>query len=157
MTSSQSPFRGQDEDEIYDAILADEPFYPEHMPKDAVNLIRKLLVRKPEDRLGYHGGAREIMDHEFFSAIEWDALYRKEVTPPFKPRIKDKSNLSNFDADFTSVAPCLTPVQSGISTSFSVRLCEDVDKDLSLESGDAGRIQGFFLQQCLNQTTILIL
>ena len=31
MLLQQSPFRGEDEDEIYDAILADEPLYPIHM------------------------------------------------------------------------------------------------------------------------------
>ena len=120
MIISQSPFRGQDEAEIYDAILADEPLYPEHIPNDAVDLIRKLLVRNPEKRLGYHKGAEEIMDHEFFKTIDWDALYRKEVTPPFRPTIKDKNDLSNFDTEFTSMAPFTTPGQSGMSISFSI-------------------------------------
>lgn len=119
MMTSQSPFRGQDEDAIYDAILADEPLYPEHMPNDAVNLIRKLLVRKPEERLGYHKGAEEIMDHEFFHSIDWDALYRKEVTPPFRPTIKGRNDLRNFDRELTSMAPIWTPVQSGMSISYS--------------------------------------
>ena len=118
--TSQSPFHGQDEDEIYDAILTDEPPYPKQMPNDAVDLIRKLLVRGPEERLGYQKGAEEIMDHEFFDSIYWDALYKKEVTPPFKPMIKDRNDLSNFDTEFTSTAPFLTPVQSGMSTSFSI-------------------------------------
>ena len=120
MMTSQSPFRGQDEDEIYDAILADEPPYPDHMPNDAADLIRKLLVRMPEERLGYQKGAVEIMDHDFFSSIDWDALYKKEVMPPFRPTIKDRNDLSNFDREFTSTAPILTPVQSGMSTSFSI-------------------------------------
>lgn len=113
--TSQSPFRGQTEDEIYDAILADEPLYLHHMPNDAVNLIRKLLVRKPEERLGYHKGATEIMNHDFFSSIDWDALYRKEVTPPFRPTIKDRYDLSDFDTELTGMAPCLAPVQSSMS------------------------------------------
>lgn len=120
MVLSQSPFRGQDADEVYDAILADEPTYPAHMPNDAVNLIRKLLVKKPEERLGYHKGAEEIMDHEFFNSMDWDALYKKEATPPFRPTIKDRNDLSNFDTEITSMAPILTPVQSGMSTSFPV-------------------------------------
>ena len=116
MMTSQSPFHGQTEDDIYNAILTDEPPYPEHLPSEAVDLIRKLLVRKPEERLGYQKGAKEIMDHEFFSSTNWDALYKKEVTPPFRPTIQDRKDLSNFDSDITSMAPCLTPVQSGMST-----------------------------------------
>jgi len=52
MLLQQSPFRGEDEDEIYDAILADEPLYPIHMPRDSVSILQKLLTREPELRLG---------------------------------------------------------------------------------------------------------
>ena len=120
MTLSQSPFRGEDDDEIYDGILADEPLYPDHMPKDTMNLIRKLLVKNPEERLGYHHGAEQIMDHEFFSSIDWHALSRKEVAPPFTPMIRDRNDLSNFDPEMTSMAPLLTPVQSGKITPFPI-------------------------------------
>ena len=41
MLLQQSPFRGEDEDEIYDAILADEPLYPIHMPRDSVSILQK--------------------------------------------------------------------------------------------------------------------
>jgi classical protein kinase C len=42
MLLQQSPFRGEDEDEIYDAILADEPLYPIHMPRDSVSILQKV-------------------------------------------------------------------------------------------------------------------
>ena len=38
----QSPFRGDDEDEIFDAILEDEPLYPITMPRDAVALLQRV-------------------------------------------------------------------------------------------------------------------
>ena len=117
MLLSQSPFRGQDEDEIYDAILADEPLYPDHhMPTDAVDFIRKLLVKNPKERIGYHKGAQEIMEHDFFNSIDWDALEKMEVAPPFRPTIRDREDLSNFDLEMTGVASVLTPVESGMST-----------------------------------------
>ncbi len=154
MMTSQSPFRGQDEDEIYDAILTDEPPYPKHMPNKAVDLIRKLLVRKPEERLGYQKGAEEIMDHEFFNSIDWDALYKKEVMPPYRPAIKHRNDLSNFDTEFTSTAPFLTPVQSGMFT-FQLASLKMLKKlSLSLEPGDAGTIQGLSLQLHIKQTNI---
>jgi hypothetical protein len=42
MLLGQSPFRGDDEDEIFDAILEDEPLYPIHMPKDSVSILQKV-------------------------------------------------------------------------------------------------------------------
>lgn len=114
MLLQQSPFRGEDEDEIYDAILADEPLYPIHMPRDSVSILQKLLMREPELRLGSGPtDAQEIMSHAFFRNINWDDIRDKKVEPPFKPQIKNATDTSNFDQEFTSVTPVLTPVQSG--------------------------------------------
>ena len=114
MLLQQSPFRGEDEDEIYDAILADEPLYPIHMPRDSVSILQKLLTREPDLRLGSGpGDAQEIMSHAFFKGVNWDDVYNKRLPTPFKPAIKDAKDTSNFDQEFTSVTPVLTPVQSG--------------------------------------------
>lgn len=114
MLLQQSPFRGEDEDEIYDAILADEPLYPIHMPRDSVSILQKLLTREPDQRLGSGPtDAQEIMNQPFFRNINWDDIYHKRETPPFMPQIKNATDTSNFDSEFTSVTPVLTPVQSG--------------------------------------------
>lgn len=121
MLLQQSPFRGEDEDEIYDAILADEPLYPIHMPRDSVSILQKLLTREPADRLGSGPtDAQEVMSQPFFRNINWDEVYHKRVPPPFMPQIKSATDTSNFDSEFTSVTPVLTPVQSGMSHSSSV-------------------------------------
>ncbi|CAG7918990.1 unnamed protein product [Penicillium olsonii] len=116
MLLQQSPFRGEDEDEIYDAILADEPLYPIHMPRDSVSILQKLLTREPELRLGSGPtDAQEVMSHAFFRNINWDDIYHKRVPPPFIPTISSPTDTSNFDQEFTSVTPVLTPVQSVLS------------------------------------------
>lgn len=115
MLLQQSPFRGEDEDEIYDAILADEPLYPIHMPRDSVSILQKLLTREPDQRLGSGPtDAQEIMNQPFFRNINWDDVYHKRIPPPFLPQIKSATDTSNFDSEFTSVTPVLTPVQSGM-------------------------------------------
>ncbi len=117
MLLQQSPFRGEDEDEIYDAILADEPLYPIHMPRDSVSILQKLLTREPDQRLGSGPtDAQEIMSQPFFRNINWEDIYHKRVQPPFLPTIKSATDTSNFDSEFTSVTPVLTPVQSGMSS-----------------------------------------
>ncbi|KAL1860498.1 Serine/threonine kinase [Diaporthe australafricana] len=116
MLLQQSPFRGEDEDEIYDAILADEPLYPIHMPRDSVSILQKLLIREPDQRLGSGPtDAQEVMSQPFFRNINWDDIYHKRVAPPFLPQIKSATDTSNFDSEFTSVTPVLTPVQSVLS------------------------------------------
>ena len=114
MLLQQSPFRGEDEDEIYDAILSDEPLYPISMPRDSVSILQKLLTREPDLRLGSGPtDAQEIMNQPFFRNINWDDIYHKRVQPPFMPQVKNATDTSNFDSEFTSVTPVLTPVQSG--------------------------------------------
>jgi len=44
MLLGQSPFRGDDEDEIFDAILEDEPLYPITMPRDAVSILQRVCA-----------------------------------------------------------------------------------------------------------------
>ncbi|KAK1069969.1 Serine/threonine kinase [Friedmanniomyces endolithicus] len=120
MLLQQSPFRGEDEDEIYDAILADEPLYPIHMPRDSVSILQKLLTREPEMRLGSGPtDAQEIMSHAFFRNVNWEEIYRKAVPAPFIPVVKGRADTSNFDSEFTSVTPVLTPVQSEEFRGFS--------------------------------------
>lgn len=115
MLLQQSPFRGEDEDEIYDAILADEALYPIHMPRDSVSILQKLLTREPELRLGSGPtDAQEVMSHAFFRNINWDDIYHKRGPPPMLPTITSPTDTSNFDQEFTSVTPVLTPVQSGM-------------------------------------------
>jgi len=53
------------------------------------------------------------MSHPFFANINWEDIYHKRIPPPFKPSIQSATDTSNFDQEFTSVTPVLTPVQSG--------------------------------------------
>jgi classical protein kinase C/novel protein kinase C epsilon type len=114
MLLQQSPYRGEDEGEIYDAILTDEPLYPIYMPQDSVSILRKLLTRQPELRLGSGPtDAQEIMSHAFFRNVNWDDAYHKRIPVPYLPTVTSREDISNFDSEFTSAMPVLTPVQTG--------------------------------------------
>jgi len=45
MLLGQSPFRGDDEDEIFEAILEDEILYPINMSRDSVSILQKVRCR----------------------------------------------------------------------------------------------------------------
>ncbi|GAA6008288.1 hypothetical protein JCM10207_000074 [Rhodosporidiobolus poonsookiae] len=116
MLLGQSPFRGDDEDEIFDAILEDEPLYPIHMPRDSVSCLQKLLTKNPSHRLGAgEADAAEIKSHQFFQGVNWDDVYNKRIPSPFYPAITSATDISNFDSEFTSEQPTLTPVHSTLS------------------------------------------
>ncbi|EJC97977.1 uncharacterized protein FOMMEDRAFT_171362 [Fomitiporia mediterranea MF3/22] len=116
MLLGQSPFRGDDEDEIFDAILEDEPLYPITMPRDAVSILQKLLTRDPNRRLGSgESDAAEIKAHPFFKDVDWIGVMNKKFEPPYRPTIKGSADTSNFDEEFTREQPTLTPVHTQLS------------------------------------------
>jgi classical protein kinase C len=97
MLTASSPFKGDDGDEIYDAILTKEPPFPAHLTPDAIDFIQQLLRKKPESRLGSgENGPDQVMAHPFFKEIKWDDLYHKRDPAPFLPIIAHPTDLSNF-------------------------------------------------------------
>lgn len=117
MLLGQSPFRGEDEDEIFDAILEDEPLYPITMPRDAVSILQKLLQRDPNRRLGSgKEDAEEIKRQPFFKDVNWDDVLHKRIAPPYFPKISGLADTSNFDEEFTREKPTLTPVHGQLTT-----------------------------------------
>nr|XP_028572022.1 protein kinase C delta type-like [Podarcis muralis] len=105
MLIGQSPFHGDDEDELFESIRVDTPHYPRWITKESKDILEKLFERDPTRRLGITGNIR---DHSFFKAINWTALEKREVEPPFKPKVKSASDYSNFDREFLSEKPRLS-------------------------------------------------
>lgn len=54
-----------------------------------------------------------IIPRLFFSVslqnVDWEALLQRKVPPPFIPSIGGKEDVSNFDEEFTTELPTLTP------------------------------------------------
>lgn len=103
MCCGWSPFYAEDTQQMYKNIA----FGKVRFPRDALstegrNFVKGLLNRNPKHRLGAHGDANELMQHPFFHDIDWDALNRRAVIPPFKPKLRSDMDTSNFDPEFTS-------------------------------------------------------
>ncbi|KAM3915428.1 serine/threonine-protein kinase N2 isoform 2-T2 [Leptodactylus fuscus] len=110
MLVGESPFPGDDEEEVFDSIVNDEVRYPRFLSTEAISIMRRLLRRNPERRLGAsERDAEDVKKHAFFRHIDWQTLLAKKVKPPFVPTIKGREDVSNFDDEFTSEAPILTP------------------------------------------------
>ncbi|KAK7119549.1 hypothetical protein R3I94_021394 [Phoxinus phoxinus] len=105
MLIGQSPFQGDDEDELFESIRMDVPHFPRWITKEAKDLMEKLFERDPTRRLGVVGNIR---GHAFFKTINWPALEKREVSPPFKPKVKSANDCSNFDREFLSEKPRLS-------------------------------------------------
>lgn len=113
MLLNTSPFRGEDEDQIYEAILVDEPLYPVEMSEDAQTIVAALLRKEPKERIGSNKGFEEVRLQSFFRDLDWDALYEKRITPPIIPGLKAATDISNFDTELTSMEPVATSITTG--------------------------------------------
>ena len=110
MLAGQPPFDGEDEEELFNSITDHYVSYPKHMSKEAIAICKALLTKSPQKRLGSgDDGEKNVRDHIFFRRIDWSRIESKEVQPPYKPKINDLKDTSNFDREFTSEIPKLTP------------------------------------------------
>jgi serine/threonine protein kinase len=108
MLAGLPPFYDKNRQRMYHKIIRAELVRPPFMSAVAFDLCSKLLERNPEKRYGANG-TDEIRDHAFFKCINWNKLLKKEVVPPFIPRVKDSLDISNIDPAFTRELPTVTP------------------------------------------------
>lgn len=116
MCCGWSPFYAEDTQQMYKNIA----FGKVRFPRDALstegrNFVKGLLNRNPNHRLGAKNDADELMAHPFFHDVDWDALGRKALVPPFKPKLKGELDTSNFDPEFTNA------LASGTQSSLNAR------------------------------------
>ncbi|XP_026834696.1 serine/threonine-protein kinase N isoform X3 [Drosophila erecta] len=110
MLVGESPFPGDDEEEVFDSIVNDEVRYPRFLSLEAIAVMRRLLRKNPERRLGSsERDAEDVKKQAFFRSIVWDDLLLRKVKPPFVPTINHLEDVSNFDEEFTSEKAQLTP------------------------------------------------
>ena len=91
------PYLGRNRKEIKEKILMKQVKinfnneFCENWSFAAVDFINKLLIRKPNLRLGFNG-PKEVKEHFWFKDFNWKQLYLKEIKSDFIPKNQD-----NFD------------------------------------------------------------
>ena len=48
----------------------------------------------------------------YYNTESLDKYYALQIEPPFLPKVQDDTDFSNFDANFTSLKPVVTPPDS---------------------------------------------
>uniref|UniRef100_A0A8D0F408 non-specific serine/threonine protein kinase n=1 Tax=Strix occidentalis caurina TaxID=311401 RepID=A0A8D0F408_STROC len=101
---------GKDRKETMTMILKAKLGMPQFLSPEAQSLLRMLFKRNPANRLGAGpDGVEEIKRHAFFSKIDWNKLYRREIHPPFKPATGRPEDTFYFDPEFTAKTPKDSP------------------------------------------------
>jgi novel protein kinase C delta type len=88
MLTGYSPFHGDDEEQLFQAIQEFDVMYPDNLGDSASTCIKMLLERDPIKRLGMRSSPYgDIRAHPFFSKIDWNKLEKCQLEPPFKPKV----------------------------------------------------------------------
>jgi hypothetical protein len=100
MMHGRTPFFDKNRKLMFYRIINTEPSFPPTFSPGACDCIRGLLRVNETERLGSGPtGAMEIMKTTFFSTIDFKALYRREIKPPFTPEV-----VNEFDTKYVPKA-----------------------------------------------------
>lgn len=99
MLTGLPPYYSQDVQQMYYKILNSKLEFTDDMDEDTRSLLSGLMERDPSKRLA---DPTAIKAHPYFKGMDWDALLRKEVPPPYIPPVKGKTDTSMVDTMFTS-------------------------------------------------------
>lgn len=132
MLTGRPPWYTQDRQELFNRLRGADLAFPQGLSPEAMNLIEGLLMRDPAKRLGAID-VREITYHPFFSEIDWNLLYNRQVQPLYRPcQYTDPIDAANFEEEFTKL-----PLDQIDSAGLSVVTSELQDKSGTSEA--AGR------------------
>ncbi|KAK8562177.1 hypothetical protein V6N13_148712 [Hibiscus sabdariffa] len=95
----KTPFKGADNEETLANVVLHSLKFPDSplVSLQARDLIKRLLVKEPENRLGTEKGAAEIKQHPFFEGLNW-ALIRCAV-PPELPEFYEVPDMMSPEAE----------------------------------------------------------
>ena len=98
------PFYSKNTEKMFELITKAKLKFPQkiEVSDDAKDLIKKLLVKNQDLRLGCEGGFEEIKKHSFFKGFDFKALEEKKLEAPFIPTLRGSIDVTNFDRQYTS-------------------------------------------------------
>lgn len=66
------PFFHREKEILHQNILNSPLTFKPNLDTNLVDILKKLLERDPEKRLGFEYGADEVKAHPYFEGIDWD-------------------------------------------------------------------------------------
>ena len=118
MIAGIDPFNDEDPMLIYQKILKGKIKFPSSFPSNAKSLVKHLLTQDLSKRYGnLKGGVDDIKNHRFFKELDWSALVKYKLKPPYVPSTSGKGDCNNFaecedeedEDDVTSIKPSEDP------------------------------------------------
>ncbi|KAI6226371.1 Serine/threonine-protein kinase sgk-1 [Aphelenchoides fujianensis] len=99
------PFYSKDHKEMYEKIVHQPLTIPNTTSPTARQILKELLNKDKDARLGSSRDFDDIKHHPFFASIDWDKLLRRELKPPFIPRVRGDGDTTYIASEFTDIEP----------------------------------------------------
>lgn len=96
LLSRTTPFHSKSKEETYNNIVQVRYTFPEHFPKDAADLVHRLLQRKDIYRLGVLLGVEAIKAHKWFEGFDWEGLRNQTLRSPIVPVLSNSCGSIKF-------------------------------------------------------------
>jgi len=111
MITGLPPFYSRNRETMFEKIMKAELTFPPFMSEAAKDILSKLLIRDPQARLGSgESDALELKSHPFFADVDWPRLEAGVgVQAPWTPAVVGSLDTSQFDQEFTSMNPIVSP------------------------------------------------
>ncbi|XP_078490322.1 3-phosphoinositide-dependent protein kinase 1 [Ciona intestinalis] len=148
MLTGKTPFHDDSEYFVFQKIVSRDFKCPTTMNEDAQDLIGKLLVVDPDDRLGSarQGGFDRLKAHPFFRGINWQNLHKE--TPPMMHRPSSVLGKDRLGSEtFKTAEDRLSPSKGGTMR----RVSQGMDKQLRLQCSDPEDNEGYGLSLNLSE------
>ncbi|TPX35886.1 hypothetical protein SmJEL517_g01805 [Synchytrium microbalum] len=96
MLYGTTPFKGPNRNATFSNILHNEATFPDSPSTSPAirNLIKKLLNKNEDRRLGSRAGASDVKSHPVFKGLNWALL--RHAPPPLVPVVKTATDTANF-------------------------------------------------------------
>jgi serine/threonine protein kinase len=103
MSVGKSPFYDNNIEKMYHKIQNDPLTFPSKpvLSDELKAILRGFLQKDPTKRLGTN--ISDILSQPFFGGIDWDLLLKKQITPPWKPKLSSPLDVEYVDTEFTDL------------------------------------------------------
>jgi len=119
MITGIPPFYSQNRQKLFEKIRKGKVKFTEDVSPASRDILTRFLQKDPQKRLGSGPtDAEEIMIHPLFDGMDWEKLERRELPPPWRPKLVGTLDTSQFDDEFTSM-PTFSPSSNPHSSSQS--------------------------------------
>ncbi|XP_050435910.1 ribosomal protein S6 kinase beta-2-like isoform X1 [Adelges cooleyi] len=111
MLTGTPPFSADNRKKTIEKILRGKLIMPPYVSPEAKDLMRKLLKRQVNHRLGSGPNqGDDIRNHRFFQKILWKDIINRSCEAPYKPKLAGAEDTTQFDSRFTNQLPVDSPV-----------------------------------------------